>query len=77
MRTLFLVLIAIFLIGCVEPDPESYYGRVNRKDEFTTNFQSRRLANELIVLFDMGEKSQYGNDYFDNSLKIALSFAPV
>lgn len=71
MRTLFLVLIALFLIGCVEPDPESYYGRINRKDEFTTNFQSRRLANELIVLFDMGEKSQYGNDYFDNSLKIA------
>ena len=44
MRTLLLVLIAIFLIGCVEPDPESYYGRVNRKDEFTSNFQSRRLA---------------------------------
>lgn len=71
MRTLFLVLIALFLASCIEPDPESYYGRVNRKDEFTSNFQSKRLANELIVLFDMGEKSQYGNDYFDNALKIA------
>jgi len=71
MRTLFLALIALFIAGCIQPEPESYYDRVDRKDDFMWTFESRRLANELVILFDMGERSQHGKDFFDNALKIA------
>ena len=71
MKILFLALITLLLTGCLEPAPESYYDKVDRKDDFVWNFESRRLANELIILYDMGERSQHGKDFFDNAFKLA------
>lgn len=34
MRTLFLTLIALFIAGCIQPEPESYYDKIDRKDNF-------------------------------------------
>ena len=71
MRVLFLALIAFFIAGCIQPGPESYYDKIDRKDEFMRKFPNVRMANELVILFDMGQKTQAGNDFIENEIQIA------